>query len=534
MSAVTLHNDRLSTPAIAEPPLRRIAHIPGTDGWPIIGLTLPLLLDSKGEMERLAARFGPVFRGRAFGFRTISLLGPEANEFVLFDQAKTFSSKHGWNKLLERLFPRGLMLLDFDEHRLHRKALSVAFKSGPMKSYLESLNRGIECGIAGWKSGKREMLLYPAVKQLTLDLAAVSFLGAELGPEVEPLKNAFIDMVAASVALVRKPIPGTRMARGVKGRALMIDYFSRQIDARRASEGADLFTHLCKATTDDGNLLTRQQIVDHMIFFMLAAHDTLASSLTSFVWFLSANPEWQETLRAEVQSLGLAKGEPLPYERLDDLPLTGMAFKESLRLMPPVPQIPRRAMRNTEFGGYRIPAGSTVAVSPLFTHRMPDVWPEPEKFDPLRFTEEASRGRHKFAFVPFGGGAHMCIGLNFAYMQAKCFAYHLLSTTKVSVAPGYKPDWQFWPIPKPRDGLRVRLNQTAPCAPPLPQQAGERDYPALDFFNPSLLQAKLDGPASKDSGSLRDGPDRPQRLRYYHSNGFRDFNELRSCPGENR
>ena len=457
MSAVALDRTPPATPAIAEPPLDLLAHIPGTDGWPIVGSTLALLADPKGEVERLAARFGPVYRARAFGGRTVSLLGPEANEFVLFDQAKTFSSTHGWSILLERLFPRGLMLLDFDEHRLHRKALSVAFKTGPMKSYLESLNRGIERGIAGWKSGPPDMLFYPAIRQLTLDLAAVSFLGADLGPEVGELKRAFIDMVAASVAVVRKPIPGTRMARGVKGRAFMIDYFRRQIDARRSSDGADIFTQLCKSTTDDGALLTPQQIADHMSFLMMAAHDTLTSSISSFVWFLSANPEWQGRLRAEIQSLGLKRGDPLPYERLDDLPLTEMAYKESMRLIPPVPSVPRCAIRDTEFGGYRIPAGARVAVNALFTHRMPELWPEPDRFDPLRFTDEASRKRHKFAFAPFGGGAHMCLGMHFATMQAKCFAFHLLSTTEVSVAPGYRPDWKLWPIPQPRDGLRVHL-----------------------------------------------------------------------------
>ncbi len=214
-----------------------------------MGSTLALLADPKGEVERLAARFGPVHRTRAFGFRNITLLGPEANEFVLFDQAKIFSSTHGLSRMLERLFPRGLALLDFDEHRLHRKALSAAFKAGPMKSYLESLNRGIADGISGWKSRSRDMLFHPAIKQLTLDLAAVSFLGAELGPDVAKLKSAFTDMVAAIVAVVRKPIPGTRMARGVKGRAFMINYFGRQIDSRRASDGADIFTQLCKATT---------------------------------------------------------------------------------------------------------------------------------------------------------------------------------------------------------------------------------------------------------------------------------------------
>jgi len=457
MTAAALDRPTSTTPAIPEPPLTLLAHIPGTDGWPVVGSTLALLADPKGEVERLAGRYGNVFRTRLFGGHTIHLLGPQANEFVLFDQAKTFSSTHGWSIFLERLFPRGLMLLDFDEHRLHRKALSVAFKTGPIKSYLASLNRGIEAGIASWRPGAHDMLFYPAIKRLTLDLAAVSFLGDELGSDLERLKSAFIAMVAATVAVVRKPIPGTQMARGVKGRAFMIDYFRRQIDARRASDRADIFTQLCKSTTEDGAFLTPQQIADHMSFLMMAAHDTLTSSLSSFVWFLCANPEWQEKLRAEVRSLGLRAGEPLPYEALDELALTELAYKETMRLIPPATFVPRCAIRDTEFAGYRIPVGTRVSVNALFTHRMPEIWPEPDKFDPLRFTEEASRARHKFAYTPFGGGAHMCLGMHFAYMQAKCFAFHLLSTTKVSVAPGYRPAWKLWPIPQPRDGLRVRL-----------------------------------------------------------------------------
>ena len=138
---------------------------------------------------------------------------------MLFDQAKLFSSTYGWVTDPGRLFPRGLMLLDFDEHRLHRRALSVAFKSGPMKSYLADLDAGIAARVAQWKAQPGPMLFYPAMKQLTLDLAATSFLGAGIGPEVDEITRAFVDMVAASVTLIRQPWPGTQMARGVKGRA---------------------------------------------------------------------------------------------------------------------------------------------------------------------------------------------------------------------------------------------------------------------------------------------------------------------------
>ena len=130
-------------------------------------------------------------------------------------------------------------------------------------------------------------------------------------------------------------------------------------------------------------------------------------------------------------------------------------------MTPPVPSTPRRAIRGFDFKGIAIPAHALVNINPLYTHYMPEHWPDPERFDPLRFGEAASRARHRFAFVPFGGGAHMCLGLNFAYLQAKCFAWHFFSRFEVTIPEGYRPAWRMWPIPQPRDGLRVTLTPLA-------------------------------------------------------------------------
>src|SRR5437899_8910344 len=382
---------------ITPPKARSLRHIPGDEGWPFIGRTLHILADPKGEVERMSAKYGPVYRSHVLGETSLTALGPEANELVLFDQQKLFSSTYGWEIVLGRLFPRGLMMLDFEEHRLHRRALSVAFKSGPMKSYLSELDTGILERVTRWRQTPGPMLFYPAMKQLTLDLAATSFLGAGIGPEVDEITRAFVDMVAASVAVIRKPLPGTRMARGVKGRQRIVAYFSEQIPIRRAKGGEDLFSQLCRATHEDGALLSTQDIVDHMSFLMMAAHDTLTSSLTSFVGALAAHPEWQVKLRDEVSSLGVAAGAPTTFDNLEAMPLTEMAFKEALRMKPPVPSMPRRAVRDFSFMGYAIPGGTMVGVNPLFTHHMPDLWPDPDAFDPTRFTEDAQRNRHRFA-----------------------------------------------------------------------------------------------------------------------------------------
>jgi cytochrome P450 len=194
-----------------------------------------------------------------------------------------------------------------------------------------------------------------------------------------------------------------------------------------------------------------------MSFLIMAAHDTLTSSLTAFVGAIAANPEWQAKLRDEVMALGLKHDEPISFDKLEAMPLAEMAFKEAMRMKPPVPSIPRRATRDFSFKGFAIPAGTLVGVNPLYTHHMPEIWPEPDVFDPLRFTDEAQRGRHRFAWIPFSGGAHMCLGLHFAYMQAKCFVRHFVQNLDVSLEPGYVASWQMWPIPKPKDGLRVLL-----------------------------------------------------------------------------
>jgi cytochrome P450 len=432
------------------------AHVPGPQPARSRTLrTIKFLADPRKAITTLAQTYGPVFRRQdTFGWG-VTLLGPEANEFVLFNKDRIFSSKLGWDPVLELVFPNGLMLMDFEHHRMHRKTLSVAFKPAPMKAYLAGLSEGIARNIATWPTSG--MKFYPAIKALTLDLAAGSFLGLPWGPEAQRINQAFTDMVLASVSIVRKPLPFTQMRRGVRGRAFLCRYFGAEIPNRRGRDGDDFFTQFCNATDENGDLLTDQEIIDHMNFLMMAAHDTLTSSITSLVYLLGRHPEWQEKLREEVDGVRSRHGAVLPYEALGELELVEMAFKEALRMVPPVPMIPRRAVQAFEWQGYRIPAGSGVGVNPLYTHHMPEHWPEPDRFDPLRFTTQLSANRHKYAWVPFGGGAHMCIGLHFAYMQAKAFFFHLLSERRIELPAGYACEFRMVPIPRPKDGLPVTL-----------------------------------------------------------------------------
>ncbi|MBA3862788.1 MAG: cytochrome P450 [Erythrobacter sp.] len=437
-----------------------LAHIPGDAGWPVVGNTFTMLADPHGFAQRMIDTHGRVYKNRAFGGWQVALIGAEANELLLFNKDKIFSSEQGWGPVLDQLFPRGLMLLDFDHHRIDRRALSIAFKPEPMRHYSGALNRGIAREVADWAGPKQ---FYPAIKKLTLDLAADSFIGLPWGPEADKINAAFVDMVQASVAPIRKPLPFTKMKKGVDGRAFLVDYFTRETLRRREQGGGqDMFSQFATATREDGSLLPVDEVVDHMNFLMMAAHDTITSSATSLIYHLAANPAWQEKLREEIFAVtggpdGQGNPRGLDYDDLAKLELTEMAFKESLRMIPPVPSMPRRALREFEFGGYRIPAGAMVGINIHWTHHSADYWDNPAIFDPMRFTPEQVRARHKYAWVPFGGGAHMCLGLHFAYMQVKILLAQLLQRYRIEVEAGYNPDWQDWPIPQPKDGLKVKF-----------------------------------------------------------------------------
>jgi cytochrome P450 len=252
------------------------------------------------------------------------------------------------------------------------------------------------------------------------------------------------------------------MKRGVDGRAYLVDYFTRETHRRRAEGGGqDMFSQFATAEYDDGSLMPVDEVVDHMNFLMMAAHDTITSSATSLLWLLAKHPEWQDRLRDEIAAVtggSDASGRPrdLEYDDLGKLDLTEMAFKEALRFVPPVPSMPRRALKSFEYGGYRIPAGAHVGINIHYTHHDEEHWEDPYTFDPMRFTPEQVKARHKYAWVPFGGGAHMCLGLHFAYMQVKILLAQMLPRYRIELAAG-DPEWQAWPIPKPKDGLKLKL-----------------------------------------------------------------------------
>ena len=182
-------------------------------------------------------------------------------------------------------------------------------------------------------------------------------------------------------------------------------------------------TFFANEKTEDGAYFSDKVVGEHLIFLLLAAHDTTTSALTMAAYYLAHDQQWQNRLREELQALGKTE---LEYDDLGHkVPDLDHCFKEVLRMNPPVPMLMRRTVKEVEVGGYQLAPHTMVQISPLYTHRMEQWWTNPHAFDPDRFAREEHK-QHSFLWAPFGGGAHKCIGLHFADMLFKCTLSTLL------------------------------------------------------------------------------------------------------------
>jgi cytochrome P450 len=414
-------------------------------------------VDMLGGLSRQYDQHGPVVLQDLGIFKMITLFGPDANRYVLMDRDRIFSARRPWMQIMGRIFPNGLLLQDGDVHKHHRKIMHLPFRRPALRSYGDRMNEMIEERLVAWGEDARrgDFLAFPHYKELTLDMAASIFLGIELGADTRKMNRVFEDLVAASMSRIRLPIPGLEFHRGLEGRKFMLEFLGGLIAERRAGDGPDMLTRLCHAETEDGERFSDGEILDHMIFLMMAAHDTTTSTLSSMTYELARNPDWQDRAREESFALGQPNLGLDDVERLESL---GWIMKETLRRYPPLPVIPRVATESFEFGGYEIPRDAMVVISPIHTHRMSEWWDEPERFDPQRFSpERAEHERHSHSWVPFGGGPHMCLGLRFAELQVKVLMHQLLQRFRIRVPDDYVMPVQQAPISKPRDGLPIEL-----------------------------------------------------------------------------
>ncbi|NPU93425.1 MAG: cytochrome P450 [Gammaproteobacteria bacterium] len=430
--------------------------LPGDAGLPVVGYTIHSMLDPMGFARKRYDQYGDISWSNVLGIRMVGMSGPDANQFVFQNRGDLFSNNQGWDFFIGKFFHRGIMLLDFEEHRHHRRIMQNAFKKPVLVEYLKSMNEPIARGIRRWQPASQFHIL-THIKNLTLDLATEVFMGEKLGREADSINKAFVDTVRAGSSPIRFALPGSRWKKGLDGRKVLEKFFHARVAEKRKSEANDLFSQLCRAETEDGQRFSDDDVVNHMVFLMMAAHDTTTITLCTMFYHLAKHPEWQERLRAESRALGK---EQLDYDDLDAMEGMTLVMKEALRLCAPVPSIPRKTVKDVVYKGYLIPKGSMITVSPYFTHFMPEFWPNPTHFDPERFSEARREDKvHPYAYVPFGGGAHMCIGLHFADLQVKAVLHQILLHYRWSVPKDYKMPIDMTSLPVPGDKLPVKLER---------------------------------------------------------------------------
>lgn len=441
------------------PPGSGLQPVVGDRGLPILGHMIEMLRGGPDYLMFLYENKGPVVFADSPVMPFVVALGPDAAQAIYSNRNKDFSQQ-GWTPVIGPFFRRGLMLLDFEEHMFHRRIMQEAFIRSRLVGYVEHIDQVVSQVVShDWVTDDSRFLLYPAMKELTLDIASMVFMGHEPGTDhelVTKVNKAFTTTTRAGNAVIRTAVPPFTWWRGIKARELLENYFADRVKEQRGKEGNDLLSVLCQTEDEEGNRFSDDDIINHMIFLMMAAHDTSTSTATTMIYYLAKHPEWQQRCRDESDRLGDG---PLDIESLEKLESLDLVLNESIRLVTPVQWAMRQTVRDTDLLGYYLPKGTNVTAFPGMNHRLPEFWTDPMKFDPERFTEPRNEHkRHRYAFTPFGGGAHKCIGMVFGQLEVKTILHRLLRRYRLELPhPGYQPRWDYGGMPVPMDGMHIVL-----------------------------------------------------------------------------
>ncbi|MFF8787501.1 cytochrome P450 [Streptomyces sp. NPDC015125] len=417
------------------------SEIPGPAGLPVLGSMLDLRRDSlttflnarraHGDVVRLAA--GPP------GLRSVfhAVFAPEGVQQILASRAANFRKDHPLYEEVRQAFGNGLLTSQDSDYLRQRRLVQPLFTKRRVDSYAAAITTEAGTLAERWRTAEGNTAegntvdLVPEMNRLALRTVARILFGLDAAAAEDafhrcaPVINAYVVRRAyVPVKVPREwPTPANLRARAATDELNAL--CDRIIADRRAASGAateaadegdDLLSLLAAAGNDEDGSLDATEVREQVLIFLLAGHETTATSLAFTLHLLARHPEEQQRVREEIDRV-LGERTPTAAD-LDRLPYLTQALKESMRLYPAAPVVSRRAVAATEIGGYRIPAGADVVVAPWVTHRSPELWEDPERFDPRRFAPEREAERHRYAWFPFGGGPRACIGQHFSMLES--------------------------------------------------------------------------------------------------------------------
>ncbi|MGI5467862.1 cytochrome P450 [Streptomyces sp. CA-132043] len=403
--------------------------IPGPKGLPLLGAMFELQQDSLGAFLRARRDHGDVVRISAGppGLRTVlhGVFSAEGVQQVLGTESGNFRKDNPFYAEVRAAFGNGLLTSQDADYLRQRRLVQPLFTKRRVDGYADAIAQEADAVVERWCSWE-SVDLVAEMSRLALRTVARILFGADVEAAVEVIHRSFpvinsyaLSRAYAPVNLPREwPTPGNRRAMAAIGEVYAV--CDRIIAERRAAPdgpvGDDLLTLLAQAGSEEDGSLDATEIRDQVLVFLLAGHETTATSMAFTLHLLSRHPEERARAQREIDEV-LGDRAPTAAD-LERLPYLTRVLKEGMRLYPAAPVVGRRAVADSEIGGYRIRAGSDVVVAPWVTHRNPDLWEDPERFDPERFTPERSAGRHRYAWFPFGGGPRACIGQHFSMLES--------------------------------------------------------------------------------------------------------------------
>ncbi|MBX5490551.1 MAG: cytochrome P450 [Chloroflexi bacterium] len=435
---------------------------PGPRGLPVVGSALAYLRSPLRTVEQAHARYGRAFTLPWFGYPLVWLIGPEAHRLLLSEQPQRFL----WRPALANLIPllgEGLLVTDGAEHDRLRRLMLPAFQRQRLDAYLPIIWDYAQRTAAHWRPGQ-VVEINAAMRVLTLNVAARCFLGVELGRDSAALSRAFFAMgpyleLQWPFHLLRLALPCTAYGQFRRG-LRQLDAFVYQLLATKRAD-PDLASHddalsaLLRARDTDGTGLTSRQLRDQAVTLLAAGHNTTAHGLSWTLYLLARHPAVLAQLLDEHRRV-LGGGVPTP-EHVRALTYTEQVIKEALRLYPPAWAGARVTAEEVRFQQYVLPPGTTVAYCQWLSHRLPDVFAQPLHFLPERWAPEGGETHPPFAYVPFGGGARLCLGMAFALLEMKLVLAALLARWRLVLVPGQRVVPQPTVTLAPRDGIRFRV-----------------------------------------------------------------------------
>lgn len=398
---------------------------PGPRGLPLFGPIVRYQRDPFAFLTDTHEEYGDVAFTRFAGMDAYLLSHPDAIEHVLVKNRKNYP-KSAMSQRLMPLIGRGLLTSDGDLWTEQRKLIAPAFHHRRIQTYAAQM---VECSnrrVEEWRSGAVRRV-DADMMDLTLDIAVQTLFGAEARNEAAKVGAAFTEASEYFATTLAQPfpmplcVPTPRNRAFLEARDTMHAVVRDIIRAKRATpadrRGDDLLSMLIEATDEDGNAMSDEQLRDEVLTLLLAGHETTALTLTYTFDLLSRHPGVREKLEAELDEV-LGDRPPTAAD-LPRLVYTGRIIKESMRLYPPGAVLIRQARETDDVAGWRIPAGSMIAMAQWIVHRDPRWFSDPDRFIPERWTEPFEAALPRFAYFPFGGGPRICVGASFAAMEAR-------------------------------------------------------------------------------------------------------------------